>query len=750
MSASVRGTAVSVRHLASLSDRERDRPKAGVRFGWQWGAWLPDVLGILAAQLACVPVWLPWVSPTMDLLQLEDGLTYLIRLYHLGFLLEHGAWYPRWAPDMFLGYGYPIFNFVAPAFYYLSWMLGGLLRLGVWDAFRAGTLCAALLGIGGMYCLARRLWGRIDVAVLAVCFGYLPYVFHVLLYKRGDVPEFAGLMAIPWLLLAIYAAWQRGSVLSGPGRRLAAPLVGLVAAGAVAILAHNLTAIMAAIVAAVMTAALLAGLPARKPLLPVICGAALIVFTTAWFWTPAVVETRFVHLQALDRLFVWHGWLTDPAGRPDRDFSPENRQTPTGWIDTNLRYPNQIVATPKLSLAQVLLLSLTFGALIPAAARAVRRPTARLDAILIAGFLTLALFFWFLTLKPSGWLWDHAPVLRYNQFPSRMFGAIGVCLPVAASGALAVMLRAIERRWPGLPGRAAGLTLLAGLGLLVAYNGGADRHLPLVLAHDRTIGAHVVRSDERSFVDVGTTGNREFLPLSVQVPEYTAGIPRYRDVLERLYPEAEWLGGLFLSPATPASRPPPAPAWESTPTQTCVSSRCRTRTILAARRPPPGAASGSTSIPRQVWVCWSPCPTLPVSSSRRHSHWTPPCGAHLPATVSASVPPSPPCVPLGARTRRLTCSTSRSTRAPAPKTDAGCPWRPTSPPTAAAPSASPCLPSIGMTPPTTGPGGQTPPSSAATPPAALLAEPCRLVPRPRVEHGDLAFVAPGVHPVRGG
>jgi hypothetical protein len=552
------GTTPGVTRPDPLSAPVRDSAQRRVRLAEKRGGSLRDLAWLLAAHLACVPVWLPWVSPAMDLLQLEDALAHLIRLYHLAYLLERDVWYPRWVPDMFLGYGYPLFNFYAPGFYYLSWLPGRLLGLDVWESFRAGGLLAALAGLTGAFALARRLWRRPDVAAFAtVCFGYLPYVFHVLLYKRGDLPEFAALMATPWLLLAVHAAWHaRGARL--PARCLAWPVAGLAAAGAAVILAHNLTALTAALLAAGMAAMLLMSSPStrrRVAMRCVVLGGVLAACATAWFWLPALAEIRGVHVESITDagLFDWHSWLTDPAGHRERDFSPENRQTPTGWIDTNLRYPNQIVATPKLSLSQVALLAITAAVLLALSLRALpprarrHRHVVRHDAALVGGFLVLALAFWFLTLKPSGWLWDHAPLLRYYQFPSRMFGAIGICLPIAASGALALALAALERRVPGSAGRVAGRSVLLCLGAVVAFNGGTERPLPMNAAADHRIDAHVVRRDERSFRDVGTTGNREFLPLSVQVAEYTSGIPRYRDAIERLYPEADWLGGLFLA-----------------------------------------------------------------------------------------------------------------------------------------------------------------------------------------------------------
>src|SRR4051812_49356079 len=44
-----------------------------------------------------------------------DGGLHLLRLGVLDYLIRHGSLYPRWAPSLMLGYGYPVLNFYAPS-----------------------------------------------------------------------------------------------------------------------------------------------------------------------------------------------------------------------------------------------------------------------------------------------------------------------------------------------------------------------------------------------------------------------------------------------------------------------------------------------------------------------------------------------------------------------------------------------------------------------------------------------------------
>ncbi|GAG35601.1 unnamed protein product, partial [marine sediment metagenome] len=49
-----------------------------------------------------------------------DAELHVYRAAELGHALRAGAFYPRWAPDFYYGYGYPIFNYYAPLTYYLA------------------------------------------------------------------------------------------------------------------------------------------------------------------------------------------------------------------------------------------------------------------------------------------------------------------------------------------------------------------------------------------------------------------------------------------------------------------------------------------------------------------------------------------------------------------------------------------------------------------------------------------------------
>ncbi|NIO69954.1 MAG: hypothetical protein GTN71_13245, partial [Anaerolineae bacterium] len=77
-----------------------------------------------------------------------DGALHLYRTVELDQCWQDGVYYPRWAPDLFLGYGYPIFNFYAPLLYYLAEVLHvlGFSFQGAIKAIQVGAFLLYSLG----------------------------------------------------------------------------------------------------------------------------------------------------------------------------------------------------------------------------------------------------------------------------------------------------------------------------------------------------------------------------------------------------------------------------------------------------------------------------------------------------------------------------------------------------------------------------------------------------------------------------
>ena len=146
---------------------------------------------IMLAFLILSPIILPntWFES-------HDGLFALMRMDLFKEAFMHGIIYPRWLPDLYGGYGYPMFVFYHPGFYYLTLLFSSL------PFYPMSTMYAALLillVIGGLgaYLLGKALSDTRTGLFGALLFLLTPYIY-VDLYVRGDLPELMAILLCPW------------------------------------------------------------------------------------------------------------------------------------------------------------------------------------------------------------------------------------------------------------------------------------------------------------------------------------------------------------------------------------------------------------------------------------------------------------------------------------------------------------------------------------------------------------------------
>jgi hypothetical protein len=116
--------------------------------------------------------------------------------------LRDGVWYPGWATDQALGYGYPTFVLYPPLAYYAA---EGFLLLGLTKvAAIKWTWAIATLGAGlSMYAFARHVMGRPRGFLAAVVYLYVPY--HLVdIYVRAALAEYSAFVWMPIALLAFH------------------------------------------------------------------------------------------------------------------------------------------------------------------------------------------------------------------------------------------------------------------------------------------------------------------------------------------------------------------------------------------------------------------------------------------------------------------------------------------------------------------------------------------------------------------
>ena len=489
------------------------------------GFW--TALATALAALLSFAAWQPFVRPDFDVWRADDGEYHLLRVYVFEHAVRDGQWLPRWVPDLFVGFGYPIFNYYAPGTYYAALILRAV-GLDVFTTVQALGAVAACAGAAGAFILTRtisldvtsasRTTSTIAGLAAAVVFVYAPYPFITNLIVRADLAEALGLALLPWTLLA---AWRAGRA-PAPQRTLWCA-IGI---GAI-VLTHNLTALIAlpAALCVGLCAAMSAPVYSRgRAIAHLGASVALALGLTAFFWLPAMLEQRHVQIEVA--LGGGHKsprvWLIDPLGATEQTRDLRNPQTPAGPLDLHLSYPYDLNFPPKPSLAQGAIA--LFALALLAGAAFDRRRGAGVAAFAAGGTALL----WFLTTSWSGWAWDNVPLMRFLQFSWRLYGPLALVLALLAG--LCAALR--PRLAP----------VLLVLGALLALNTTTGRPLWIDPAVERRVSGDQIVSTENTLFGAGTTTGGEFVPRSVDLTGMGER-PYGNGLYERLYPEFGWLGG---------------------------------------------------------------------------------------------------------------------------------------------------------------------------------------------------------------
>ncbi len=179
------------------------------------------------------------------------------------------------------GYGYPIFNFFYPGFFYLTEAFH-LLGLGLIVSIKASILLLAITGAIGMYLLSQQITNY-RLASISAAFFYLFSPYHILdLYKRGSFGELFALAFIPFVTLGIIDYLQKKRKMS---------LAIAVISTSLVIVGHNTLSIIL-LPSAYIFGLLFSGFNfanIKKILLVFAFG----ITVPAFFWVPAIFESIY-------------------------------------------------------------------------------------------------------------------------------------------------------------------------------------------------------------------------------------------------------------------------------------------------------------------------------------------------------------------------------------------------------------------------------------------------------------------------
>jgi hypothetical protein len=409
----------------------------------------------------------------------HDWLLGLVRAAEYGHALAEGQLPPRWAPDLYGGFGSPIFHFYAPLF---SAATAGIAWLGSGVA-RAASM--VLIAAGGIAALgAHRLLREASPAappgaarVAAIVYVLHPYLLCDALARNANA-EYLALALAPLPLSGMLAAARspRAAVL-----RIA---IGL----ALVVLAHNLTALWVA--AMLAGGALLAhgrGERARC-LLACAAGIGLGLALSAGFWLPALALEGEVRSEAL----------------LEGKFDFRRQFAPLGSVFGYRHFYAIGLLTPLLWAAAWTALALG-------------RPGGR-ERRLLALALGASAALLCLLLPVSTPLWERLPYLRYFQFPWRFLGPLALLAALSAGLAFAVL----ASRLPAA-GRAAAEAAVLALCVANALPGWLDaRPLPQRV---RERLPELLRPESIARNGLSATVGDEYLPRAADPRAWRDGLP---------------------------------------------------------------------------------------------------------------------------------------------------------------------------------------------------------------------------------
>lgn len=436
--------------------------------------WIAHGVSAALLLLLALPALQPFFQ--LGLTQSADGMLHVLRTALLAIHQQEGFFYPRWMPDLVLGYGYPLLSFYGPATYYLA---AAFVFLGADPALALLLTFSTLLWLAGWgaYCLVYDLtagverWRRHAAALVgAVAYLYAPYLL-INVYARGAVAEVGAQMLLPWIVWSlrriVYAENPTPAVLSF------ALSVGLLA------LTHNISLIFMPPmillygVAVTLQARALPWSLRRRVGAVVLAGFAALGISV-FFWLPLLVERS--HLATI---------AFDIAAR----YVAENTWTVSNFLDLSIPFEYSTAIPFQLGIVQGALALIGF----------VLMPKRSFEWWALAWMTLLALFL------ISAWalpLWLHSDVLLIAQFPWRLLAVASLPLAIFPVG---IVLR-MRTPWAAL----------ASAALLIALIGLAQRPTTTAFApllnEPVQIGRAATAQFELQTQAFGTSSSSEFLP----------------------------------------------------------------------------------------------------------------------------------------------------------------------------------------------------------------------------------------------
>lgn len=356
------------------------------------------------------------------------------RLIELHKVVSQGQIPPRWVPDLGFGYGYPLYNFYPPLFYYVGAFFTSL-GIGFILSTKLALILGFILSAISMYFWVQNRFGKWAGVFSAIVYTYVPY-HAVDIYVRGAFSEFFSFIFIP----AVFWAMDK---VSKSGKKSWILVLSMLLACVV--LAHNLVALQAIPFISLYGLFLLwENKEELKRLLVAFLFAGVgALGMSAYFWLPALTEKQFTLVDSI---------LTKELANYAIHFvypiqlwsSPWGYGGSTAGMADGLSFQ-----LGKLQIVFVLL-SVVF--------LFIHKHKKRLFVGYLLGLFIVSVF---LTTDYSKLIWDHFPPFWYIQFPWRFLLFAGVFSAALSGYVVSIILGKLPKKW--------WFIIVAGLSLLFIF-----------------------------------------------------------------------------------------------------------------------------------------------------------------------------------------------------------------------------------------------------------------------------------------
>lgn len=371
-----------------------------------------DRFAILILVIVSLVVVRQWFYPGLP--KTHDAETHIARAAVFFKSIKEGNILPRWAGPLNWRYGTPSIMFLYPGVPYAAALIRMITNLQFIDIFKLFMIAGYVgSGIVWFWWMRSVKFSAVPALISSLFYMLAPYRL-VNIFVRGAVAEHLGFLFFPLIMLV-------GTLLSLTGKRRY--LIGLALSVAGLVVTHNLSVLLYMPMVLIYPFLIKTVVNRVKQYYG---GIVLGFLLTAFFWIPAVMESKYT-------LSSWMFAVKD-------------------WYADNFLFPRQLLWSPwgygwsvpgpddgmsfQIGIAQIVIL--ISGLLILGLRKYSITTNAR---FLIFGFICFGLGI-FITLPESIWLWKTVPLMPKFQFPWRFLSyvVIGSSI-IAASVAEALKIR---------------------------------------------------------------------------------------------------------------------------------------------------------------------------------------------------------------------------------------------------------------------------------------------------------------------